>query len=157
MNRMWLTELHFLTRAVLLLAAVATGICQAASITLSGRVMDKDGAAIAGASVVICSSGTEILTDTDGSFLLEKSEAGISATDFFHTVIPRDGRIVIQNGKIRVNTTKSATALSVKDYGMNGRLLFQNSTLSFREKTSCHFRYEAAIFISAGLHLVITM
>ena len=47
MNRMWLTELHFLTRAVLLLAAVATGICQAASITLSGRVMDKDGAAIA--------------------------------------------------------------------------------------------------------------
>lgn len=124
MNQVWLTELHFLARAVLLLAAVGAGICQAASITISGHVMDTAGAAIAGASVVLRSNGTEVLTGTDGSFSLEKSVAGISSPDF-HSVIPKDGSIAIQGGKIRVNTTVRAIALSVKAYGMNGRLLFQ--------------------------------
>lgn len=64
------------------------------------------------------------MTGTDGAFSLEKNVAAISSPDF-RNVIPRDGFIAIQSGKIRVNTTGSATALSVNTYGMNGRLLFQ--------------------------------
>lgn len=124
MNQVWLTELHFLARAVLLLVAYGAGICQAASITISGHVIDTAGVAIAGASVVLRSSGTGVLTGIDGSFSLEKSAAGISAPDY-HADIAKDGSFVIQGGKIRVNTTESATVLSVKAYGMNGRLLFQ--------------------------------
>jgi len=40
MNQVWLTELRFLANTVLLFVAFGAGICQAASITISGHVMD---------------------------------------------------------------------------------------------------------------------
>ena len=125
MNQAKVTHgLRFLAGTALLLTTFSSGICQATSITISGRVIDTDGAAIVGASVAFRSSGTGVLTDTDGSFLLEKSSAAISAPDY-HATIPKYGSIAIQGGKIRVNTTKSASVLSVKAFGINGRLLFQ--------------------------------
>gem|GEM_PF-1162220 len=115
--------LNLLAGVALLLAASGTGICRAESITISGRVIDTAGAAVTGANVILRSTGAGTLTDTDGAFSLEKSGTPVTAPDC-HGAVTKNGYIVMRGGKLRVQTTERACAMSVQAYTVNGRLLF---------------------------------
>lgn len=117
-----LLEVSMLSNKPYLMLCLGATLCAAQPIAISGTVINKAGAGLAGATVKLENANLSTMTDADGSFSFKRSNSLQPATgQFSRAVIP----VRLQNGKMKLFLSEN-TLVSVTAHDVGGRLLFSS-------------------------------
>jgi uncharacterized protein (TIGR02145 family) len=101
------------------LIALSVVLCLAADTTLKGKVLNKDGSAIAGATVKLFPDGLITTTSSDGNFsFLSTANKHISDND----ADAMDNRLSVRGGELHSFCTQRGP-VRIATYSMNGQLI----------------------------------